>query len=230
MFFDTNYLLLVFIPTLILSGLAQLYVRSAYNKWSRERNSSGMTGLQVAQQIFSRTSLNAINIEGVPGQMSDHFDPGANVVRLSQGTATVPSVAAMAIAAHELGHVEQFQQGSALIQARQLLVPAVRFSPTIGYIMIMAGLLLQITGLMWLGIILFGLMVIFMVLTLPVEIDASRRGLRLLRESGLLQTESDAGGSRSVLTAAALTYFAAAISALLTLLYYISLVNRSSRN
>lgn len=229
MFFDTNYLLLVFIPTLILSGLAQLYVRSAYSKWSNQRNSSGLSGLQVAERIFRSTSLNPVNIEGTPGQMTDHFDPGSNVVRLSQGSAGVPSVAAMAIVAHELGHVEQYQQRSLLIQARQLLVPAVRFSPTIGYLMIMLGLVLARPELMWLGIIVFGLMVVFMILTLPVEIDASRRAMRLLRESGLLQSEADAGGARSVLTAAAMTYFAAAVSALLTLLYYISLANRSRR-
>jgi uncharacterized protein len=226
MFFDMNYILLVMIPALVLSFGAQLFVRSAYAKWGNTRNSAGVTGVQVAQQIFSRTNVAPLQLEGVPGQLTDHFDPGANVVRLSEGTATVPSVAAMAVVAHELGHVQQYQQRSLLIQARQFLVPAVQFSPTISYMLIFLGFFLRSADLILLGAIVFGLVVVFMVLTLPVEIDASRRGLNLLREAGLMQTESDAGGARAVLTAAALTYFAAAVTAVLQLLYYLSLANR----
>jgi Zn-dependent membrane protease YugP len=132
----------------------------------------------------------------------------------------------MAIAAHELGHVQQYQTGSALIKARNFLVPAVQFSPTVSYIAILAGLLLNITGLIWVGVIFFGLMVIFTILTLPVEFDASRRGLRLLGEAGLMQSREDEQGARSVLRAAALTYVAAAVTSILQLLYYISLANR----
>lgn len=226
-YFDPNYLLFVFLPTLILSLAAQLYVQAAYRRWSQERNTAGLSGVQVAERIFSRTGVRRVNLEGAPGELTDHYDPGANVVRLSQGIATMPSVASMAVVAHELGHVEQHQQGSILIQMRNFLVPAVRFSPTVGYLMIVLGLMLQLTELFWLGILLFGLMVVFMILTLPVEIDASQRGMRLLRESGLLVSERDVAGARSVLTAAALTYFAAAITAVLQLLYFISLSSRS---
>lgn len=225
MFFDTNYLLMVLLPTLILSFGAQMFVRSAYSKWSNIRNSSGMTGVQVAERIFNRTTVNPVRLEGAPGQLSDHYDPRSDTVRLSQGIATVPSVAAMAVVAHELGHVEQHQQRSLLIQMRNFLVPAVQITPQIGYMMIIFGLILNITGLFWLGIIFFGLMVVFMVLTLPVEIDASRRGMRLLNESGLLVAEQDGSGARSVLTAAAMTYLAAAITSVLQLLYFISLGN-----
>lgn len=228
MIFDPTYLLLVFIPTLILSLGAQFFVRSAYSRWSNVRNGSGVSGMQVAQQIFSRTNVRAVQLEGVPGQLTDHFDPGSNTVRLSQGIASTPSVAAMAVVAHELGHVQQYQQNSVLIQMRQFLVPAVTFAPQIGYLMIFAGLFLRFTGLIWLGIALFGLMVVFMILTLPVEIDASRRGLALLEQSGLMTTAEDGSGARQVLTAAALTYFAAAISAVLQLFYFISLANRRS--
>lgn len=226
MFFDPTYLLLVFLPTLLLSLGAQLYVQSAYAKWSRRRNSAGLSGVEVAQRIFSRTNVAPVNLEGTPGQLTDHYDPSHNVVRLSQSIATMPSVASMAVVAHELGHVQQHQERSVLITMRNFLVPAVRFSPTVGYMMIILGLMLQLTELFWLGIILFGLMVVFMILTLPVEIDASRRGLRLLQESGLMISDEDVSGSRSVLTAAALTYFAAAITAVLQLLYFISLANR----
>lgn len=224
--FNSNYFILVFIPTMLLSLGVQLYLRSTYGKWSKVRNSNGVNGEQVSQLLFDRTPLNEIPTQVVPGQMTDHFDPQANVVRLSQGTAGQPSVAAMAIAAHELGHVQQYQTGSALIKARNFLVPALRFSPTVSYIAILAGFLLNITGLIWIGIVFFGLMVFFTILTLPVEFDASRRGLRLLGEAGLMQSREDERGSRAVLRAAALTYVAAAISSVLTLLYYISLANR----
>lgn len=224
--FDSSYLLLVFIPTMLLSLGVQLYLRRTYSKWSQVRNSSGVNGMQVSELLFDRTALNEIPMQVVPGQMSDHFDPRANVVRLSQGTAGQPSVAAMAIAAHELGHVQQYQTGSALIKARNFLVPAVQFSPTVSYIAILAGFLLNITGLIWIGIIFFGLMVFFTLLTLPVEFDASRRAMRLLGEAGLTQSREDERGARAVLRAAALTYVAAAISSVLTLLYYISLANR----
>ncbi len=226
MFFDPNYLIFVMIPTLLLSFGVQLYLRNTYGKWSKVRNSNGVTGMQVSDLLFDRTALNEIPMQVVPGQMTDHFDPRANVVRLSQGTAGQPSVAAMAIAAHELGHVQQYQTGSALIKARNFLVPAVQFSPTISYMAIFAGFLLNITGLIWIGIIFFGLMVFFTLLTLPVEFDASRRGLQLLGEAGLIQSSEDERGARAVLRAAGLTYVAAAISSVLTLLYYISIANR----
>jgi uncharacterized protein len=229
MFFDTNYLLLVFIPTLILSGLAQMYVKSAYSKWSNTRNTKGLTGVQVAEQIFARTDVAPVRLEGARGQLSDHFDPRANVVRLSEGIAMQPSVASMAVVAHELGHVQQYQHKSPLITARQFLVPAVQLSPTVGYMMIIFGLMLNITGLAYLGVALFGLMVVFMLLTLPVEIDASRRAIRLLDEAGLFGTEQDKSGAKNMLTAAAMTYLAAAVTAILQLLYYLSLVSRSRR-
>lgn len=226
MFFDPNYLLFVFVPTLLISLAAQAYVRSAYSKWSKIPNGSGLSGVQIAERIFARTDVRGVRLEGVPGQLSDHYDPKSGVVRLSEGIATVPSVASMAVVAHELGHVQQHQQDSVLIQARNFLVPGVQLAPQIGYIMIFLGLFLRITGLLWLGILLFGVMVVFMILTLPVEIDASRRGLNLLRQSGLLVAEQDASGARNVLTAAAMTYVAAAISAVLQLLYFISIANR----
>lgn len=226
MFFDPSYLIYVLVPSLLLSLAAQAFVRGAYSKWSKARNGSGLSGVQVAERIFARTNVQSVRLEGAPGQLSDHYDPGAGVVRLSQDIATVPSVASMAVVAHELGHVQQHQERSPLITMRNFLVPAVQIAPQIGYIMIFAGLFLQISGLTWAGILLFGVMVVFMVLTLPVEFDASRRGLILLRESGLLVAEEDTSGARQVLTAAALTYVAAAISAVLQLLYFVSLAGR----
>ena len=227
-YIDPVYFWYVFIPTMLISIGVQVYLRSTFSKWSATKNSSGLVGPQVAQQLFSGTSLKPIRIERIRGSMTDHFDPGANVVRLSDPVATKPSVASMAVTAHELGHVQQYQTGSGLIKVRGFLLPALQFSPTISYIAILMGLWFNMTGLLWVGIFFFGLMVLFSLLTLPVELDASRRGTRLLQEAGLMKAESDAQGSRAVLTAAALTYLAAAVTSILQLLYYISIAQRRS--
>jgi Zn-dependent membrane protease YugP len=229
--FDPTYLFIVMLPTVILSGLAQWYVQSAYGKWSQLRNTAGLAGADVARRIMGAApELRGVRLEGTPGELSDHFDPRSNTVRMSPGIAQRPSVASMAIVAHELGHAQQYAEKSPLISARQLLLPAVQIGPNVAYGLILFGLIAQASGLLWLGIIVFGLSVLFMLLTLPVEIDASRRGLALLRQAGLMQTETDSGGSREVLTAAALTYVAAAVSSLLTLLYYVMLAQRSNRD
>ena len=226
MFFDMNYFIFIALPTLLISFLVQMYLRRTYGKWNKVRNANGLTGAQVGEVLFDRTPLDEIVMQVVPGQMTDHFDPRANVVRFSQGTATQPSVAAMAIAAHELGHVQQYQTGSALIKARGFLIPAVQFSPTLSYLSILAGIILNISGLLWLGVFFFGLMVVFSLLTLPVEFDASRRGINLLSEAGLLSSSEDRRGANAVLRAAALTYIAAAVTAVMQLLYYITIANR----
>ena len=227
-YIDPIYFWYVFIPTILISIGVQVYLRSTFSKWSSVRNSTGQAGVGVVKQLFDRTSLQPIRVERISGTMTDHFDPGANVVRLSDPVATKNSVASMAVAAHELGHVQQYQTGSGLIKMRGFLLPALQFSPTISYIAILMGLWFNMTGMLWVGIFFFALMVLFSILTLPVEIDASRRGTKLLQEAGLMQNENDAKGSRAVLTAAALTYLAAAITSILQLLYYISVANRRS--
>ena len=227
-YIDPTYFWYVLIPTLLISIGVQVYLRSTFSKWSATKNSSGVVGPQVAQQLLDHTSLKPIRVERIRGTMTDHFDPGANVVRLSDPVATQPSVASMAVTAHELGQVQQYQTGSGLIKMRGFLLPALQFSPTISYICILMGLWWNMTGMLWLGILFFALMVLFSVLTLPVEIDASRRGTKLLQEAGLMQNQNDASGSRAVLTAAALTYLASAVTSILQLLYYISVADRRS--
>ncbi len=227
--FDSAYFWMVLIPSIVLSMGAQLFVSAAYGKWGKTRNSLGLTGAQVGEQIRRSAGLTGVGFEGVGGQLSDHFDPASNVVRMSESVATKPSVAAMAIIAHELGHAQQYQEQSILIGMRSFLVPAMRFSPMAAYGLIFAGLIFNVTGLAWIGVGFFGVVVLFMLLTLPVEFDASRRGLKLLRESGLSIGGQDMAGARQMLTAAALTYVASFVTALLTLLYYISLIQRSSR-
>ena len=225
-FIDPVYFWYVLIPVLLISLGVQIYLRNTNAKWNKVKNSTGATGTQVGNSLFQRTSLRPVRLDHVSGTMTDHFDPGANVVRLSDTTFNKSTVSAMAITAHELGHVQQYQTGSGLIKARGFLLPALQFSPTISYIAILFGLWFNLTGLLWLGILFFGIMVLFSLLTLPVELDASRRGLRLLDEAGLMVTENDRKGSQAVLRAAALTYLAAAITSILQLLYYISVAQR----
>ena len=221
-FIDPVYFWYVLIPVLVISAGVQLDLKSTINHWSQVRNSNGANGLQVSKQLFAKTSLTPVPLERVSGSLSDHFDPGKNVVRLSDTTAPNDSVAAMAIAAHELGHVQQYQTGSGLIKARGVLLPALQFSPTISYICILFGLMFNLLNLLWIGILFFGLMVLFSLLTIPVELDASRRGLRLLEQAGLTQTDDDRAGSRKVLRAAAMTYLAAAVTSILQLLYLLA--------
>jgi Zn-dependent membrane protease YugP len=162
---------------------------------------------QIRAPRVDDTTLNSsdIKFQSVAGNLTDHYDPRSNTVRLSEGVAKRHSVAAMAIVAHELGHAQQHEHNSILISMRNFLVPAVTISPQIAYLLIFIGLLFNLAGAFWLGILFYGLMVLFSIVTLPVEFDASRRG---------------------VLMAAAATYVAAAVSAVLQLLYYISIGRR----
>ncbi len=226
-FFDTTYLIMVMIPSLLLSMAAQFFVRSAFKKWGETRNGLGLTGAQIGERITRAVNLEGVRFENTDGQLSDHYDPNGHIVRMSADVAMKPSIAAMAIVAHELGHAQQYAEKSGLIALRSFLLPAMRFSPTVAYALIFAGFMFNATGLLTLGIVFFGVVVIFMLLTLPVEIDASRRGMALLKESNLFVGEQDATGSRQMLTAAALTYFAAFVSSLLTLLYYVSILMSS---
>lgn len=228
MYFDPTYLILVALPAMILSGLAQWYVRSTYSKWGQVANSRQLTGADVAQGLKAKYGLQA-SIATAQGALSDNFDPSSGVVNLSPDVASQPSVASMAIAAHEFGHVQQHQDRSPLMAIRTFLVPAVRISPTVSYLMIIGGIMLNFAGLAWLGVGLFGISVLFMVLTLPVEIDASTRAMNMLNAGGFFATEQDRQGARQMLTAAAFTYLAAALTSIFQLVYYLSLISRSSR-
>ncbi len=234
MFFSPTYML-VFFVTMFISLGAQMYIKSSYKKWSGVPNSRGLTGQQVGQELLRDTDLGVtyqmaygtnVQFQGIAGSLTDHYDPRNHVVGLSQGVATQASVASMAIVAHELGHAQQHATKSPLIAMRNFLVPAIRYSPMLSYGLILLGAIFNLTGLFYLGILVFGIMVLFTIITLPVEIDASRRGLKLLSASGIAVTADDMKGSRAVLTAAATTYVAAAVTAILQLLYYLSIGNR----
>lgn len=169
-----------------------------------------------------------IEFQHASGRLTDHYDPRTNTVRLSDSVAKRHSVAAMAIVAHELGHAQQHENNSFLITMRNFLVPAVSLSPRIAYFLIIIGLIFNLAGAFWLGVVFYGLMVLFSIVTLPVEFDASSRGRKLLREAGLMVSKQDETGSQRVLMAAASTYVAAAVSAILQLLYYVSIGRRRS--
>jgi Zn-dependent membrane protease YugP len=182
--------------------------------------------INAPQVDDSSVNTSDIEFQRVSGNLTDHYDPRTNTVRLSEGVAKRHSVAAMAIVAHELGHAQQHEHNSILISMRNFLIPAVTISPQIAYLLIIIGLIFNLAGAFWLGVIFYGLMVLFSLVTLPVEFDASRRGRQLLREADLMVTEQDEAGSQRVLMAAAATYVAAAVSAVLQLLYYISIGRR----
>jgi hypothetical protein len=233
-FFDPLYILVI-VATLVVSGGAQLYIRSTYGRWNRIANAAGLSGAQVAEFLrdnarfgdrLGRDAITAIKL--APGELSDHFDPRDRSLSLSEAVATQPSIASMAIAAHEVGHAQQVAEGSALMQARSLLVPAVSVGPGLAYLLIVAGIIFQMTGLLTIGIVLFGIAVLFSVLTLPVEIQASQKALAMLESTGVVTTAQDRDGAKSMLRAAALTYLAGAIAAILTLLYYLTLARRSN--
>jgi len=179
-----------------------------------------MSGAQVAQALLRDRGLNQVRVEEVAGELSDHYDPTSKTLRLSQGVYRSSSVAAMGIVAHEVGHAVQDATGYAPLRLRAALVPAVNIGSNLGYIFFIAGILIGFTGLAWLGVGFFSLGVVFSLVTLPVEFNASNRALAMLQSNGLVSVE-EYRGANDVLSAAALTYVAAVAAALGNLLYYV---------
>jgi Zn-dependent membrane protease YugP len=229
MFFYNPTYLLYMAPAFILMMLASWYVKAAYNKWSRVQSSSRMTGLQAAQRLVSTSGLYGVKIEGVGGNLSDHYDPRTKTLRLSQGVANVASVASVAIAAHELGHAMQDSEDYLPLRFRAAIVPAVNIGSWLGWILIMVGLFLNLVNLAWLGVLVFSGGAIFALATLPVELNASARAKRMLADTGIIQSEEERRGVNNVLNAAALTYVAALLTAILQLLYFVSMIGGRRR-
>jgi Zn-dependent membrane protease YugP len=226
--FNLNYLIYM-LPGLIVGLMAQLYVNASYSRWSQVQNRAGMTGAQVAQRLMERNGMYNLKLKGTPGQLSDHYDPRNQTLALSQDIAQRPSVAAMAITAHELGHAQQDKDNYFPMRIRTALVPMVNIGTNLGWIMIMVGLVLQISGLAWLGVIAFSAGVLFSVATLPVELNASKRAQIMLQSSGMITTKEEEKGVKQVLNAAALTYVAAIITSVMQLLYFASLAGGGRR-
>jgi Zn-dependent membrane protease YugP len=227
-YFDPFYFIFM-IPALILMGLASWYVRHAYTKWSQVRATSGLTGHQAAQRLISTGNLYGVQVQGTAGQLTDHYDPRNKTLFLSEGVAHSPSVAAVAISAHELGHALQDAEDYFPMRVRAMLVPAVNIGSNLGWILIMIGLLLQQVNIAWLGVLVFSGGALFALATLPVEFNASARAKELLYATGIIQTEEERQGVNQVLNAAALTYVAGLITAVMQLLYYVFLIGGLGR-
>ncbi len=226
MFFHPSMLLLI--PGIILVWFAQQRVQGTYEKYSQIESTLGLTGAQVAETILKRMGVENVSVEPVAGVLSDHYDPSAKAVRLSEVVYGSTSLAAAAVAAHECGHVLQDVEGYQAMNLRAALVPAVNLGSNIGPLLIMAGMALGAAGgismmFVYIGLILFASTLVFHLVTLPVEFDASARALRLIDEYGLLQGEENTG-ARKVLDAAAFTYVATALYSFLQILQYIIMI------
>lgn len=221
--YDINYWVFM-LPAFALVLFAQYYVNSTYRIWSQVGTRSRMTGAQAAQRLINAGRLYDVTVEAVSGRLSDHYDPKHKVLRLSQGVYQSASVASVAIAAHELGHALQDNEGYYPLRIRAALIPAVNIGSTLGWIFIIIGLFMQWTGLAWLGVIVFSAGALFSLATLPVELNASARAKELLVQSGIIVGKEEQNGVNKVLNAAAFTYVAALMTSIMQLLYFTSLV------
>ncbi|NLV75085.1 MAG: zinc metallopeptidase [Chloroflexi bacterium] len=212
------------LPALLLGLYAQWKVKSAYKKWSKVRNQRNITGAQAAEHLLVYSGMQNVGMQTTRGTLSDHYDPRSKQLFLSEGVAQSPSVAALGIVAHEVGHAQQDASGYTPMKLRSAIVPAVQIGSWVGPIIFIAGLVLSMTPLTWVGLALFSCTVLFSLVTLPVELNASNRAVEMLTASGAIVGEEERQGVRSVLTAAALTYVAVAIQSILTLLYYFFLI------
>jgi Zn-dependent membrane protease YugP len=219
MIFDPMYFIIVG-PAFLLSIIAKVWVKKSFARYSQVGVATRLSGAQAAERIIRRTGMN-VRVERVQGFLSDHYDPRHRVLRLSPPVYEGRSLASIGVAAHEAGHALQHAQGYALLKFRTAMVPATSVGSNLAWPLLFIGLIFQMTGLLYVGIVLFSVAVLFQLVTLPVEIDASRRALALVRSEGIVSSEAEAAGARKVLTAAAMTYLAAAASAVLTLVYFL---------
>ena len=220
---DPMYILVIIMA--ILCMVASHRVNSVYKKYAKVRSMSGLTGAQAALEILRRNGISDVSVQHIAGNLTDHYDPRTKVVNLSDSTYGSNSVAAVAVAAHECGHVLQHSTGYVPLQIRTAIVPAANIGSKAGIPLLLLGMVLSIRPLITIGILVFSLAVLFQIVTLPVEFNASRRALAMLEEYGILATE-EVPSSRKVLSAAAMTYVASAASDVVQLLRLVLLNNR----
>lgn len=225
MYWDQTIIILI--PALIFSLIAQLMVKGVFSKYSGVRNSRGYTGADAARAILDRNGLSYIRIEHINGELTDHYDPGANVIRLSDSVYNNDSVAAVGVAAHEAGHAVQYAEGYGPIKVRSAIIPITQFGSNLSTPLVILGIIFSSNVLITAGILLFCTVVLFQAITLPVEFNASGRALKVLREEHFLD-DDEMKGAKSVLTAAALTYVAAMFSALASLARLLLIRNRNN--
>jgi len=231
MFFFDPLWFLIMIPPLIFMFYAQAKVNSAFNKYSKIANAQRITGAEAAERLLKSNGLGNVAVEQIKSRLGDHYDPRKKVLRLSPDVANTPSVAALGIVAHEVGHAAQDKTGYAFMRFRTSLVPAATWGSRLGQIFFFLGIILLIGGIafgqtvIWGGVFLFSLAVIFSLVTLPVEYNASNRAREMLRSTGLVVAD-EYNGASAVLSAAALTYVAATLQAIATLFYLVLVANR----
>ena len=218
-----DYTILILIPGILLGVAVQAYMRSTYGKYAKQRSVTGLTGYAAARRILDHAGLYHVQIEMIGGELSDHFDPRANVLRLSKGVYESGSVAAIGVAAHECGHAIQYAQEYAPMKLRGSLVKTVNFSSASSFLIILVGMLFSIPEIAYIGVALFSVIVFFQLVTLPVEFNASSRAVAVL--AGGIMPPEELDGVKKVLTAAALTYVAAFVNSLLQLLRLLAIVN-----
>lgn len=226
-YYDIYYIILV-LPMVIFSLIASVKVKSTFNKYSGVLSIRGLTGAQAASEVLRFYGINDVKIEHVSGELTDHYDPKENVIRLSDKVYNSTSVASIGVACHEAGHAAQYAQGYVPVKLRSVIYPACSIGSKIGIPIAILGLIFSFDFLVTLGIAFFGLAVFFQLVTLPVEFNASRRAVKVIDEMGILQTE-ELRGTKKVLTAAALTYVASLAVSFANLLRLILLANRRRR-
>lgn len=221
MYFNTAYFIFA-LPALLLGLYAQFKIKSAYSKYLKVRNRRNITGYEAAQRLLRVNGLDDVQIVEVPGELTDHYDPRNKRLSLSPGVARTDSLAGLSIVAHEVGHAVQDKEGYLMLKVRGALVPAVQLGSWAGPALFIVGMLLASASLSTVGLFLFSSTLVFSLVTLPVEYNASSRAIAMLESSGLLVSDEETRGAQAVLSAAALTYVAAAVQSLANILYYAS--------
>ncbi len=231
-YFDKTYLIFI-LPAIIISFIASARVNSAFAKYSKIGNRRAITGAQAAYNVLASHGITNVRIEHVSGRLTDHFDPRTNTIRLSDAVYNSATIAAVGVAAHEAGHAVQHAVGYVPNKIRSAIVPAVNIGSKLSWIVILIGLFLpvQYEIVLYIGIALFSLTVVFSLVTLPVEFNASRRALQIIKSTNTLSAQDEYSGAKAVLSAAAMTYVAAAFSSIMSLLRLLVIAaGRSRRN
>ena len=228
MYFNSTYFIFA-LPALLLGLYAQFKIKSAYSKYLKVRNRRNITGYEAAQRLLRVNGLDDIQIAEVAGELADHYDPRHKRLSLSPGVARTDSLAGLSIVAHEVGHAVQDKEGYFMLKVRGSLVPVVQMGSWAGPVLFIVGMLLASSSLATVGLFLFSGTLVFSLVTLPVEYNASARAIAMLESSGLIVSDEETRGARAVLSAAALTYVAAAVQSLANILYYASLLSGTSR-
>lgn len=228
-YFDIYYLIFI-VPAMIVCALAQLLVSARYSRYSKVMASSGLTGAEAARKVLEANGISYIRIEKIKGKLTDHYDPKEDVIRLSEGVYDSASLAAIGVACHEAGHAVQYREEYAPAKFRMAIVGITNISSKLGIILIFAGILLAMWNpeyvfVAYIGIVAYSVCALFQLVTLPTEFDASRRGMRAIKDTGILDQREQAG-ARKVLTAAAMTYVAALFLSIMTILRFIFIIAR----